>query len=286
MRAEMKKVSPVASSVPRRKSSVAADAFTLIELLVVIAIIAILAAMLLPALAAAKAKARRVNCLNNVHQIEIAMQGYAGSFNDRVPAFSAGVGAWAWDIPTPVSNVLLDSGLTKKALFDPGTEPTFTDFENWSAPGTGPTSSLWNYDAAGNFHIIGYALAINEIVNGVNQGYLDPTNQNTTLQPEKVPTGTAVYNVSERVLIADAIISAPGNNAMVGNPQVGSPANGYSNITGGFYKHHISPHLSGNNLPTGGTAGFKDGHVEWHKFGVPTIMYPRTIAGNHAVFWW
>lgn len=60
--------------------------FTLIELLVVIAIIAILAAMLLPALSAAKQKAQRTSCMNNLKQLSIASVVYAGDNDDRIPA--------------------------------------------------------------------------------------------------------------------------------------------------------------------------------------------------------
>ena len=58
--------------------------FTLIELLVVIAVIAILMAILMPALQRAREQGKRVSCMSNLKQLQLAWTMYADNNEDRV----------------------------------------------------------------------------------------------------------------------------------------------------------------------------------------------------------
>lgn len=112
--------------------------FTLIELLVVITIIGILAGFLLPSLATAKQKANQANCINNLHQIQLALEMYQSDVDDLPP----------W-----LSN--LENYIKARKVFQCRSDPSKGRQGSrppWSLPGTHGDSRFpetWDFEGAG-----------------------------------------------------------------------------------------------------------------------------------------
>ncbi|HEX5397963.1 MAG TPA: prepilin-type N-terminal cleavage/methylation domain-containing protein [Verrucomicrobiae bacterium] len=110
--------------------------FTLIELLVVIAIIAILAAMLLPVLARAKETGRRISCLNNLKQLDLAAQVFVDDNGGYYPPRSE-TDRWP--------NRLYDNyGKTVKMLLCPSDTGTANTLGDGTVADSAPRSYLIN----------------------------------------------------------------------------------------------------------------------------------------------
>lgn len=97
-------------------------AFTLVKLLVVIAIIAVLLALLLPAIIAAREKARQVKCISNLRQQGIALEMWYQHAGFYTSGTGPGCGwfdeSGQWHFGTWPEELAMEKGCTKDNLED------------------------------------------------------------------------------------------------------------------------------------------------------------------------
>ncbi len=236
-------------------------AFTLIELLVVIAIIAILAAMLLPVLGRAKESGRRISCLNNLRQLNLAAKIYLDDNRGAYPPRSV-TSRWP-------DRFYEGYGKNQKVLLCP------TDvmiFSNPATVGSSPSNNVADASPRSFF------------INGWNDYYSDQLGITDwgTLEPQVINSGatmkeTGILHPADSVLLGEKRHDA-------GDFYMDLMENGGNDFTGIAEqgRHDNSGHTSSQNMGKGSSGGsnyaMTDGSTRFIKF--PGAVDPVSLWAN------